>query len=101
MKEIEESRKEWERELIDVQHGVTFDQRLRRGEIIAKKLSSTPAPIPDFAHLLMLLLSGEFLTATFLLLSIDIQHKAVLSLVALGISICLGIAAFRRARNRR
>jgi hypothetical protein len=101
MADREESRKEWERELIDVQHSVTFDQELRCAEIITKKLSATPAPIPDFAHLLMLLFSGAFLVATFLLFSTDIRHKTLLGLVALSVSICFAIAAFRRSRNRR
>jgi len=100
MEDREESRKEWERELIDVQRSVTFDQEVRCAQIVTKKLSATPAPIPDFAHLLMLIFSGAFLGATFLLFSTDIQHKTLLGLVALSVSICLGIAAFRRSRHR-
>ncbi|MFZ3341116.1 MAG: hypothetical protein WA609_05375 [Terriglobales bacterium] len=87
--------------MIDVQRGITFDQGMRSAEIITKKLSATPAPIPDLAHLLMLLFSGAFLAATFLLFSTDIQHKTTLGIAALTISLGLGVAAFWRFRKRR
>jgi len=61
MDDREESREEWEKELIDVQLGVTFADELRQAQIITKKLSASPAPIPDFTHLVMLLLGGTFL----------------------------------------
>ena len=100
MEKSKESREEWEKELVDVQHGLTFEEGRRSAQIVAKKLSATPAPIPDFAHLLMLLFSGAFFAATFLLFRTDIPHKTLLGFVALSISISLGIAAFRRSRNR-
>ncbi|MGA9354954.1 MAG: hypothetical protein WBV46_14785 [Terriglobales bacterium] len=100
MENSEESREVWEKELIDVQHTLTFEEGRRSAQIIAKKLAAAPAPIPDFAHLVMLLLSGCFLVVTFLLLSSDIQHKAPFSVVALATSLCLGVAAFRRSKNR-
>jgi hypothetical protein len=60
MPDPEESREESEKEIIDVQHGVTFPEGLRRAQIVAKKLSSSPAPISDFAHLVRLVLSRWF-----------------------------------------
>lgn len=96
----EESREEWEQELIDVQRGVTFDAGLRRAQIITKKFSATPAPIPDFAHLVMLILSGAFLVVAFELFSSSVHHKTLFSILALTASCCLGIAAFQRFRKR-
>ncbi|MGB8013652.1 MAG: hypothetical protein WCF68_18720 [Terriglobales bacterium] len=99
MPDPEGSRKEWEKEIIDVQHSVTFPEELRSAQIIAKKLSSTPAPIPDFAHLVRLLLSGMFLVGAFLVFSSDISHKTALGIVALAAGCCLGVAAFRWHRK--
>jgi hypothetical protein len=91
----EESREEWEKELIDVQHTVTFDEGLRASQIIAKKLSVTPAPVPDFAHLVRLLVSGALLTIGLLVFSTDVPHKTALGIASLAAGCCLGIAAFR------
>jgi hypothetical protein len=96
----EESREEWEKELIDVQRGITFDEGLRRAQIITKKLSATPAPIPDFARLVMLLLTGAFLVVAFLIFSSDVSHKSALGVAALAVTCCLGVAAFRRRRKQ-
>jgi hypothetical protein len=41
MDDQEESREEWEKELIDSQRGVTPAEGLRAGQIFAKKLSAT------------------------------------------------------------
>jgi hypothetical protein len=80
MSDREESREEWEQEIKDVQRGVTFPEGLRRAQIISKRLSATPAPIPDFVHFLRFLLSGVFLGIGFLVLSSDIPHNKLLGL---------------------
>jgi hypothetical protein len=49
MPDREESREEWEKEIIDVQHSVTFPEALRSAQIIAKN-SASPAPVQDFPH---------------------------------------------------
>ena len=95
MGDHEESREDWEKEFIDVQRHYTFADGLRSSQIIAKKLSATPAPIPDFAHLVRLLLGGVFLACGFFLFSSDIQHKTLLGLAALASSCCFGVSAFR------
>ena len=83
----EESREKWEQELADVQRTVTFDQGLRSVQIIAKKLSVTPAPIPDFAHLLRYLLSGVFLVAACLVFSSELPHKMMIGSAILAASL--------------
>ena len=95
----EQSRKEWEKEIVDLQRGVTFDAGLRRAQIITRKLSAIPAPIPDFAHLVRLLLSGILLVIGFVVFSSDIRHKVALGVAALAASCCLGVAAFRWPRK--
>jgi hypothetical protein len=100
MDDPEEPREEWEKELRDVQHGITFSEGLRSTQIIAKRLSASPAPISDFAHLVRLFLSGTFLVIGFLAFSSDIAHRTALGVAALAAGCCLGIAAFRWPRQR-
>ena len=99
MEDREESHEEWEQELIDAQRGITFDEGLRQAQIVAKRLSATPAPIPDFAHLVMLLLNGVFLVVAFFVFSSDIRYKVELGTAVLMAGCCLGVAAFRRHRG--
>jgi hypothetical protein len=96
----EQSRQEWEQELRDVQRNVTPGDDLRSAQIIAKNLSASPAPIPDFPHLVRLLLSGVLLVIGFAAFSSDIPHKFALGVAALAASCCLGLAAFRWPRKR-
>lgn len=96
----EQSREEREKKLIDIQHGVTFAERLRSSEIIAKRLSASPAPTPDIAHLVRLLLSGVLLVSAFFVFSSDVPHKAAVGLASLTASFCLGVVAFRRHNKR-
>ena len=91
----EQSREEWEKEFIDVQRHYTFADGLRSSQIVAKKLSATPAPIPDFAHLVRLLLSGMFLAGGFFVFSSDLPYKTPFGAVALTVGCCLGVSAFR------
>jgi hypothetical protein len=100
MYDREESREEWEKEFRDVQRNVTPGDDLRSAQIIAKKLSASPAPIQDFPHLVRLLLSGILLVIGFVVFSSDIPHKAALGVSALAASCCLGVAAFRWPRKR-
>ena len=95
-----QSREEWEQEFIDVQHSLGPAEGLRASQIIAKKLSVSPAPIPDFAHLVRLLLSGMFLAGAFLIFSSDTSYKTALGLAALAAACYLGITAFRSPRRR-
>src|ERR1022692_973539 len=95
----EESRKEWEKEIIDVQHRVTFPEELRSVQIIAKKLSSTPAPIPDFAHVIRGLLSGVLLALALAILSSSVPHKMWLGFALATAGVCLGTTAFRWKRK--
>ncbi|MFZ3263094.1 MAG: hypothetical protein WA172_03775 [Terriglobales bacterium] len=94
----EESREEWEKEIIDVQHSVTFPEELRSAQIIAKKLSSTPAPIPDFAHFIRGILSSVLLAGAVAILSSNVPHKIWLSLGLLTAGIGVGATAFRWKR---
>jgi hypothetical protein len=100
MKNQEQSREEWEKELSDVQRNVTPGDDLRSAQIIAKRLSASPAPIADFAHLVTLLISGALLVGAYLVLSSELSHRMVIGLAVLAASVCLGIAAFWR-RNKR
>ncbi|MFZ0481288.1 MAG: hypothetical protein WAL71_19265 [Terriglobales bacterium] len=90
-----QSREEWEQQFIDVQHSLGPAEGLRASQIIAKKLSASPAPIRDFAHLVRLPLSGIFLVGAFLVFSSDISHKTALGLAALAAGCWVGVAAFR------
>jgi Na+/H+ antiporter NhaD/arsenite permease-like protein len=90
-----ESREEWEKEIIDVQYSVTFPEELRSAQIIAKKLSASPAPISDFAHLVRLLLCGILLVIGFVAFSTDVPHNRALGIAALAAACCLGATAFR------
>jgi hypothetical protein len=101
MHDQEESREEWEKELVDIQRGVTFEEGLRRTQIITKRLSATTAPIPDFSHLVMLLLSAVFLAITFFVFSSDIPHKITVGVASLAVSCCLGVAAIRLGNQHR
>jgi hypothetical protein len=100
MSDPEESREEWEKEIIDVQHSVTFPEELRSAQIIAKNLSASPAPIQDFSHLVRLFLSGILLVVGFVVFSSDIPHKIALGVAAMAASCFLGSTAFRWARKR-
>ncbi len=95
MPDPEESREEWEKEVIDVQHSVSFPEAMRSTQIIAKKLSASPAPIPDFAHLVRLLLSGILLVIGFVAFSANVPHNTALGVAALAAACCLGATAFR------
>jgi hypothetical protein len=99
MPDQEESREEWEKEIIDVQHSVTFPEELRSAQIIAKKLSTSPAPIQDFPHLIRLFISGVLLVVGFVVFSSGIPHKIALGLAALAASCYMGVAAFRWPRK--
>ncbi len=99
MPDQEESREEWEKEFIDVQHSVTFPEELRSAQIIAKKLSATPAPIQDFSHLVRLFISGILLVVGFVVFSSDVPHKTAFGVAALAASCYLGVAAFRWPRK--
>jgi hypothetical protein len=100
MYDREETREEWERDLIDVQHSVTPAEGIRSVQILTKKLTTSPAPIPDFAHLVMLVLGGTFLGVAFVVFSSDIQHRAAFGVPALATGCCLAAAAFWRRRKR-
>lgn len=100
MTEHEESREEWQQELSDVQHSVTFPEGLRSAQIISKRASASPAPIPDLNHLVRFLLSILFLGIGFLIFSSEIAYKMAFGMVALAIGCCLGITAFRWTRRR-
>jgi hypothetical protein len=101
MPDREESREEWEKEMIDVQHSVTFPEEMRSAQIIAKKLTTSPAPIPDFVHLVRLLFSGVLLVIGFVAFSADVPHNTTLGVATLAAACCLGASAFRWPRSRR
>jgi len=96
----EQTREEWEKEFVDVQRHYTFADGLRSSQIVAKKLSATPALIPDFAHLVRLLLGGILLVIGFIALSADIPHNTALGVAILAAACCLGAAAFRWTSKR-
>ena len=100
MSDGEQSREEWEQEIKDVQRSITFPERLRQAQIISKRASATPAPIPDFAHLLRFVFSGVFLTIGFFVFSSDIPHRTLLGVVTLTAGCGLGVSAFRLSRKR-
>jgi hypothetical protein len=90
-----QSREEWEKEVRDVQHGLTFPDGLRQLQIIAKRASASPAPIPDFAHFVRLLLSPVLLATGVLAFSSDIPYKTPVGVAALIAGCFLVFSAFR------
>jgi len=100
MDDREESRQEWEKEIREIQQGVMPAQGLRRAQIIAKRASASPAPIPDFAHFVRFLLSAALLVIGFLVFSSDIPHKTTLGAAVLVAGGCLAVAAVRWPRKR-
>jgi len=99
MDQQEKSRGKWERELREVQHGVTPGEWLRADQIMAQKLSASPAPIRDASHLIALLVSAALLVFGIVILQGDNPYKLALGLTALIAGCCLGIAAFRWKRK--
>jgi len=96
MERQEQSRDEWEREFIDVQHSLGPAEGLRASQIIAKKLSTSPAPIADASHLIRLILSGVLLVIGFLVFSSSIPYKLWVGSVTLVGACYSGVTAFRR-----
>jgi hypothetical protein len=90
----EKSREEWEREFREDQYNIIPADGSRIGHIMAKR-SSSPAPIPDFSHLIRGLVSGLLIAVAIATLSSNTPHKIWLSLALLTAGICLGITAFR------
>jgi hypothetical protein len=90
-----ECREEWEKEIRDVQYGLTFPDGLRQLQIISKGASASPAPIPDFAHFVRLLISPVFLATGVLAFSSDIPYKTPIGVAALIAGCFLVFSAFR------
>jgi len=99
MDEREESREEWEREFREVQYSVTPADGLRAGQIIAKKLSVSPAPIKDSRHFIRFLLSAVLLGIGLAIFYTDIPYKVALGLATLIAGCGLGFATFRWKRK--
>jgi hypothetical protein len=81
-----ESREEWEQGLREMQQSITPAQGLRAAHQVAKR--SSGAPIPDFAHLVRLVLGGALLALGIVALSSRIPYGSPsarpLSLPAVG-----------------
>lgn len=82
-----------------MQYSITPGDGLRAGQIVAKKLSTSPAPIANSWRLIRFLLGGVFLGCGLAIFYSDITHKAWLGVAALIAGCALGIAAFRRKRK--
>ena len=94
----EKSREEWERQFREDQYNIIPADGSQVGHIMAKR-SSTPAPIPDFAHLIRSFLSVALLAIGTAILWSNNPHKVWLGLSALTAGFYLGITAFRRPRK--
>lgn len=99
MDQREKSREKWEREFIQDQYNILPADGSRVGHIMAKR-SSTPAPIPDFAHFVRGLVSGAIIAIAVTILSSNSPHKVSLGLTALTAGCCLGATAFRWSRKQ-
>jgi len=93
----EQSREEWERELIEGQYNVLPADGSRVGHILAKK-SSSPGPIPDAAHLIRGISGGAVLVAALEILRF--AHRAWLGIAALAAGICLLVSSVRWKSKR-
>ena len=100
MDKREKSRAQWESEFREDQYNIIPADGSRVGHIMAKR-SATPAPIPDFAHLLRYLLSGVFLAGACFVFSSNIPHKIMIGAATLAASCGLGIAAFKLPSKQR
>jgi uncharacterized membrane protein YccC len=94
----ERSREEWEREFREDQYNITPAGGSRVGHIMAKR-SSTPAPVPDFAHLARGVLSGVLIALAVQILASNTSHKIWLGLTVLAAGCCLGATSFRWKRK--
>ena len=99
MDQPEKSHEKWEREFREVQHAVTPGEWLRADQIMAQKLSASPAPIRDASHLIAFLVSAVLLVFGVVIFQGDNPHKLAFGLTALIAGCCLGIAAFRWKRK--
>jgi hypothetical protein len=99
MPDSEESREDWERELVDLQRGITPAEGLRRSQILTKKLSATPAPIVDLAHLLKFLFGVVFFVISFLAFSSGIRYGSAFAGLAFIVGCYLAIAAVQGHRK--
>lgn len=95
----EKSREEWERNLRDVQNGVTPGGWLRADQIMARKLSVSPAPIRNLASLIAFVASCAFLGIAVAIFSSNAPNRVALGSAALLIGFCIAIAV--SAHNRR
>jgi hypothetical protein len=100
MNKREKSRAQWESEFSEDQYNIIPADGSRVGHIMAKR-STTPAPIPDFAHLLRYLLSGVFLVGAFLVFSSELPHKITIGSATLAASLYFFLTAFRLTSKKR
>ena len=98
--EREKSREEWEREFRDVQRGVTPGEWIRSDQIMAQKLSASPAPIRDASHLIALVVGAALLVFAVAIFQGDNPNKLALGSAILTAGCGLCVAAFRWKRKR-
>jgi hypothetical protein len=94
MDKREKSRAQWESDFREDQYNIIPADGSRVGHIIAKR-SASPAPIPDFAHLVRYLLSGVFLVGACLVYSSELPHKVAIGSAILIASCGFGGSAFK------
>jgi F0F1-type ATP synthase assembly protein I len=98
MDEREKSRQEWERELREDQYNILPADGSRVGHIMAKR-SSSPAPIPDFVHLIGFLVSAVLVGIGLKIFYADIPQKVPLGLAFLIAGCVLGFTMLRWKRK--
>jgi hypothetical protein len=95
----EKSREKWEQEFRDDQYNILPADGSRVGHIMAKR-SSTPAPIPDLAHLIQALLAGALVISASAILLSSAPHKVWLGLAVLITGFYFGYKAFLPKNKR-
>jgi hypothetical protein len=93
MNKREQSRAEWEQEILEIQQNITPDQAQRTAHYIAKR--GYTAPIQDLAYFVKLLSGGILLTLGFSAFSSGIPHSTEFAVAALAAGCYLGWSGFR------
>ena len=93
MDKREQSRQQWEQEIMERQHNVTPAEQLRTAHHVAK--SGAGAPIVNFAHLARLVLGAALLALALRFFSSGSPYSTALGVVALAAGCYLGFTGLR------
>jgi len=100
MDKKEESRRQWEQDLQDLQGNITPERGMRGAQIIAKKAAAF-ITISDFAHLLRFLFGGILIAIGLAALNSRFHHSIILAAVAVAAGLFLALSCLRSAGSKK